>query len=72
MKRNKDLRKYFGKQMKDTVTGVTGTCTASINYMGGDDLVLLSYTDSTGAANENWYSFGRCEVLEDAEETDEG
>ena len=63
MKRNKDLRKFFGKKLKDTVTGVVGTCTGSANYLGGDDMVLLAYRDSTGAANEGWYLFGRCEVL---------
>lgn len=72
MKRNKDLRKFFGKKLKDTVTGVVGTCTGSANYLGGDDMVLLAYRDSTGAANEGWYLFGRCEVLEEAEDTAEG
>ena len=42
MKRNKDLRKFFGKKLKDTVTGVVGTCTGSANYLGGDDMVLLA------------------------------
>lgn len=71
MKRNKDLRKYFGKQMKDTVTGMVGTCTAGMNTMGGDDMVLLASTDSVGAPHEEWYSFGRCEVLEEEEEAGE-
>ena len=72
MTRNKDLRKYFGKKIQDTVTGVVGTCTGSANYYGGDDMILLAYSDSTGAANEAWYSFARCEVLEEEEENAEG
>ena len=72
MKRNKDLRKLFGKKIKDSVTGVVGTCTGGANYLGGDDMVLLAYTDSTGAANEGWYSFVRCEVLEETDEGGEG
>lgn len=73
MKRNKDLRKFFGKKLKDTVTGVVGTCTGSANYLGGDDMVLLAYRDSTGAANEGWYLF-RAGVrwLGEAEDTARG
>lgn len=71
MKKNKDLRKFFGKEMKDTVTGVVGTCAGGMNLYGGDDMVMLSYTDSTGAANENWYPLGRCEVTAEEEESAE-
>lgn len=62
MKRNKDLRKFFGKKLKDTVTGVVGTCTGSANYLGGDDMVLLAYRDSTARPTRGGISSGgvRC------------
>lgn len=64
MKRHKDLRKLLGKELKDTVTGVTGICTACANYHLGGDMVLVESKDTTGAVQEIWNPIERYETVQ--------
>lgn len=64
MKRHKDLRKLLGKELKDTVTGVIGICTACANYHFGDDMVLVESKDTTGAVQSIWNPIDRYEAVQ--------
>ena len=68
MVRNKDLRKFIGKKVKDTVTGLEGLCAGCSNYLMGGDLLLVEYQGEDGVPHDVWNPYKRYELLSEDQE----
>lgn len=68
MDSKRDLRKFLGKKVRDTVTGVECLCTGCTNYFMGGDILLVEYPKKDGGYRQIWNPTDRYELLPEDQE----